>query len=332
MEETVVNYLRNVLRGQQNGKILNLELATVVKNFLDNDNFVMEAVASHSSNVFLLSSKLKNEQKFILKIRTTNQEKKHFGLKTEADICLELANDLSVTVPKIVLYGSTDEFEIALYGYRAGVLASDVLLDDTQIIFIWSAILEIQNRLIISKINSVQSIVKNLNEDHDFSGKIVRHTSKLLNIKLDPLRLKIIDDKLNLEKMKRSRTILSDRSPANWIISGNDIIAIDFDLLLPESCLGDFVLFIDDYRLSVPYNRNTMIGNCLNFLKKKGISFTHEDFHWCAVNRNLLQGALLYKNSKAGSLFCYQRALDSSIILKAGFIEQEIRKILPEVA
>ena len=332
MEETILVYLRGVLSGQQVGSVLNPKLAAVVTDFLDSGSLVVEAVPSHSSKVFLLSSSLKPEQKFILKVREVYEEKKRFGLKTEADICLELTTGLSVAVPEIVLYGATGTSEVALYGNKAGILASDTMLDDDQIKVIWSAILEIQDKLVLSEVDSVQSLVKTLTEDQDFSSKIVRHTSKLLNVKLDVSRLGLIDQKLNSEKMKSSRTILSDRSPANWIIDGDTIAAIDFDLVLPESCLGDFVLFIDDYRLSVPYDRNALIGRCLKFLRSKGKSFTEEDFHWCAVNRNLLQGALLYKNSKKGSLLCYQRALDSCLILKAGFIQQEIRKILYEVA
>ena len=332
MEETILVYLRSVLSKQHLGDVLNPKLAPVIKDFLNSDSLVIEAVESHSSKVFLLSSDLKLEQKFILKIRELHQEKKRFGLKTEADICLELTTGLSVTVPEIVLYGATQTSEVALYGYKSGILASDTMLDDDQIKVIWSAILEIQDKLIVSEIDSIRSMVKTLTQDQDFSGKIVRHTSKLLNVKLDLSRLGLIDQKLNSEKMKSSRTILSDRSPANWIIEGGTITAIDFDLILPESCLGDFVLFIDDYRLSVPYDRHALIFRCLEFLRSKGKSFTEVDFHWCAINRNLLQGALLYKNSKKGSLLCYQRALDSSIILKAGFIQQEIRKILYEVA
>ena len=332
MEETILFYLRSVLSGQQVGSVLNPRLAAVVKNFLDNGSLVVEAMPSHSSKVFLLSSNLKIEQKFILKVKEVCQEKKRFGLKTEADICLDLATGLSVAVPEIVLYGATDTSEVALYRHKTGILASDIMLGDDQIKVIWSAILEIQDKLIVSEIDSIQSLVKTLTQDQDFAGKIVRHTSKLLNVKLDLSRLGLIDQKLNSEKMKSSRTILSDRSPVNWIIDGDTIAAIDFDLVLFESCLGDFVLFIDDYRLSVPYDRNALIDRCLDFLRNKGKSFTEEDFHWCAVNRNLLQGALLYKNSKKGSLLCYQRALDSSLILKAGFIQQEIRKILYEVA
>ena len=332
MEETILVYLRSVLSGQQVGSVLNPRLAVVVKNFLDSGSLVVEAVPSHSSKVFLLSSNLKVEQKFILKVRKVHQEKKRFGLKTEADICLELATGLSVAVPEVVLYGTTEAFEVALYGYKTGVLASDTILDGHQIDVIWSAILEIQDRLMVSDVDSIQQLVKTLDQDQNFSGKIVRHTSKLLNLELDLSRLGLIDQKLNSENMKSSRTMLSDRSPANWVIDGKNIAALDFDLVLPESCLGDFVLFIDDYRLSVPYDRRALIFRCLEFFRSNGKSFSEEEFHWCAVNRNLLQGALLYTSSKKGSLFSYQRALDSSLILEAGFIQQEIRKILSEVA
>lgn len=296
----------------------------IVKFITDNlgvDSLDITPIRSYSSSVSLLIFK-KNNQKFILKVRALDKLLK-LGFEAKAFKVLSK----KVVVPEIVLYGISSGYEIAIYRHL-GYISSDDELSQEKINHIWELILIIQSTLLES------SNLFNLNiEDYtNYANEIHRYTLKYVGKDIPLNYLQVLDNNLNAKIFRDSITVFSDRGPVNWVIGNTNITPIDFDLLLIEPRLADFIQFIDHHELNTQCDRDTLISRCLSFLDDKGIHFTTEDFHWHALYRNLIQGAVFYKANSQLSLFHYGKSLLSAKTLNEKCLENEITKILNEVA
>lgn len=317
--------LRKILTNQNSYSVFNYEALKLIINHSANDLLQITPILSHSSKVFLLSFG-KNNPNFVLKIKEANETNKQRKLGIEVNACKILAK--KIKVPEVILYGILYDYEVAIYSYLDGKTADKEFLTEEKIIHIWKLTLDIQSTL--SRFNEYLNL--EIWKDQKFTDKIIRYTLKFLGREIRLKDFKVIDEYLNTGLLKTSHTFFSDRGPTNWIIGKNNIIPIDFDLLLIEPRLSDFVQFIDDHRLSVKYGRNNLIDKCLSFLNENNIYFCKKDFHWCAIYRNLIQGALFYKINKTASKFYYERALTSAIIIDVKSVKKEVKKILNEVA
>lgn len=300
----------------------NLEVLNKVLDNFFKDLIIFTPIRSYSSIVFLMNFK-KSNQKFILKFRAVDLLMK---LGKEVSVYKILSNNIKT--PVVILYGISENYEVAIYEHLETSKKADDVFKDDDILNVWNLTLIIQKALF----ESSELLNLNVSIGQKYASEVSRYTLKYLGreIKLDCLNK--LDESLNTKLFKNYLTVFSDRAPMNWIINGRDVTPIDFDLLFVESCLADFIQFIDDHRLFAIYDRSTLISRCLDFLAKNNIYFSEEDFHWCAIYRNLTQGAIFYKVNKIASLFHYERALLSVKSVGEKLLEQEVKKILNEVA
>lgn len=278
-------------------------------------------IQSYSSKVFLLSVG-SDTREFILKVRPVDSLLK-LGMEVKAFRIISTAVD----VPNLIFYGISCGYEVVIYHHLSGGDSIENVLSEDKITAIWKLILIIQKALC----SSLELL--NLNRAHitKYSSEIQRYTQKYVSKDISLLSLQTLDDRMHRPQFTDSMTVFSDRGPVNWVI-GDSIVAIDFDLLLLEPCLADFIQFIDHHDLHTLYSRDELIDKCLLFLCENNINFTLEDFHWHALYRNLTQGAIFYKVSRRISLLHYEKALLSSRVLNETLLEKEIKKILTEVA
>ncbi len=301
----------------------NYEVIQFITERLNTGLFSTIPIRSYSSCVYLLSFK-KETQKFILKIRAVDS-----SLKLGVEVTAFKALSEKIIVPELVLYGTSLGYEVAIY-YHLGTSTNNQkkLLCKETINSIWKLILVIQNTLLVSS----DSLNLHLENSKKYATEIHRYTLKYVGKEIPLKDIEVLDERLRTSNFNDSITVFSDRGPVNWIINKKGITPIDFDLLLLEPCLADFIQFIDHHELYTPYDRNTLIDMCLAYLGENSIFFTKEDFHWHALYRNLIQGAVFYKVSREISLFHYKKALYSSHFLNEVLLEKHIKKILKEVA
>lgn len=291
------------------------------------DNFYKELVTfkpirSYSSIVFLLSIK-KSDKKFILKFRAADELMK---LQKEVSVYKILSN--KVTTPNVLLYAISNNYEVVICEYIDSRRDIGYVFTEDDILNIWTLTLVIQKSLL----DSSNFLRINTNIAQSYSYEVGRYTLKYVNKSINRDCLVQFDDHFNSTPFVNYMTIFSDRSSMNWIVNDNCVIPVDFDLMFAGSCLADFIQFIDCHNLFAIYDRNTLIGNCLEFLGKNDIHFSEQDFHWYAAYRNLVQGAIFYGVNKRVSFFHYKRALISLKIVNEKLIIKEIKKILNEVA
>lgn len=315
--------LNNILANSNLWEEFDNESLFLLINNVNNHLFKITPITSYSSQVFLLSFE-KNTQKFVIKIRAISTEMK---LRTEVQVFKILSKE--ITIPKLVLYGTYCDYEISIYDYIDTLKNNHGnILNKDQIHLIWKSILIIQNALFRSRDSLNLHVLSNKNYAHE----VYRYTLKYVNKEIPINYLEVLSNQLSSSLFEKSVTVFSDRSRTNWIISKNNIIPIDFDLLLLEPVLADFIQFIDHHELRTSYSRDNLISSCLSFLVTNDIYFTKEDFHWHAVYRNLTQGAIFYKVNKNISLFHYKKAIASLNALNDKLLNKQIKKILSEVA
>ena len=291
-------------------------------NHVNSGTLKITPIISYSSQVFLLSFG-KDTQKFVVKIRTISDVMR---LKMEVLVFKILSKQ--ITVPEIILYGTSCGYEVIIYRYLDGTNNHNDSLNESQIYSIWKLILVIQNTLF----GSHDSLGLHIYNSQNYAHEVHRYTIKYIGREIPLNSLEMIDEQLNSLSFSDSITVFSDRGPVNWIVGTSNIVPIDFDLLLLEPRLADFIQFIDHHELHTVYSRDSLISKCLSFLSSNGIYFTKEDFHWHALYRNLTQGAIFYKVNKEISLLHYKKALCSSNVLNEKLLNKQIKKILNEVA
>ena len=322
--------LKNFLVSEQAGlelhdKVLFLHL----QKSLQNNSLIITPIESHSAKVFFLQieNSFPEEKSFVLKINDSQKKR----LKNELEVILSLTS-VQVRVPHAVVCGFGNEVEIAIYEKICGVNLHTHSVSLNTMHKIWNLILGIQSLLLSSKLGSIQPLVENLSTKQGYYEKLRKHMSRVfgeLTVKessFDP-----VSQHLNSDAMVRSRTIITDRNPSNWILDGSQIYTFDFDLVLGESFLIDFVLFVDDYRLKSHSTREDLIADCISFLSKKNIHISSVDYHYCAVYQNLLQTSFMFPHIEA-TLFCLKRAQDSAVFLKLTNLEVEIKEIISSLS
>jgi hypothetical protein len=314
--------LNSILANKDLWEEFNYEPLELLINHVNSGKLKITPIISYSSQVFLLSFE-KDTQKFVIKIRAISAVMK---LKMEVLVFRILSKQ--ITVPEVILYGNSCGYEVIIYRHLDSISNHNDILNEIQIYGIWKLILVIQNTLF----ESLNPLDLHINNSQNYASEIHRYTIKYVEREIPLISLEMINERLNLSSFSDSITVFSDRGPVNWIIGVDNIIPIDFDLLLLEPRLADFIQFIDHHELHTVYNRDSLISKCLSFLSSNGIYFTKEDFHWHALYRNLTQGAIFYKVNKEISLLHYKKALCSSNVLNEKLLNKQIKKILNEVA
>ncbi len=297
------------------------EIINFIHNNLNEEFCSIEPVLSYSSDVYVLDF---NNKKFLIKIRPVDTLMR---LSTETKALEVLSKE--IITPNIIVYGVALDYEVIIYDYiESNLNIKNTFLDEQSIYAIWELILTIQNTLL------TRSDLFCFTKDRvqTYALNVHRYTSKYIGEKIPLNILTVLDKKLCLPQFSNRITVFSDRSLANWIFSKKSIIPIDFDLLFLEPCLADFIQFIDHHELQSVYDRDSLISKCLSFLNQKNIFYSDDDFHFHALYRNLVQGAIFYQQNKLVSLWHYEKALSSSLFLGEVSLEKQIKKILVEVA
>ena len=306
---------------------------TVINIQVASKEVLIIPITSYSSDVFVIEIKdsFQTKLKFVLKIRKILPGKK-CKLLSEFEIYKYLNNSGIVNTIIAVAYAMRDSHGLGLYVYDESVTGDKVSFDINQIKNIYSKILDLQDLLFKSRIPVATQLSRTKESDIDYNGKLIKYLSYFTKKATNSSLFADIQFHLNTDRMKKLRAIVSDRSPANWMVNDKGIFPFDFDLVLWDSCLSDFVFFIDDHRLKVSHSRNRLVSCAIEVLSIYNRNCTEEDFHFNAVYRNLIQGVLLYEKNIYGSLWSYRRALDSAVFLNLWSVQQFIIDLLYKIA
>ncbi len=315
--------VQNVLTDSNSGNNPNSEILRFIIQHIDEEKSHITPFVSYSSNVFLLNFET-STQKFVIKIRAVDT-----FMKLGMEMMAYKALSQKMTVPEVILYGVSLGYEVVIYPHLGETIDGGRFLSRDTIFSIWELILVTQD--VLFKFSS--SLKLNVEECKNYAMEVHRYTLKYVGKEISLDALGILNDQLQIEKFNNSITVFSDRGPVNWVINNQGVITpIDFDLLLLEPRLADFIQFIDHHELCTSYSRDALIEECLYFLSQRGIFFSKEDFHWHALYRNLTQGAIFYKVNKKISSIHYQKAVHSCDVLNEEILKEQIKKILKEVA
>jgi hypothetical protein len=161
-----------------------------------------------------------------------------------------------VQIPSVLGIVEDDDAEIFVTRYLPGVLASEAQLTTSDIERLAVSIRELQRALAATLIGRGVLSTAEASSSY-YQSKTQKFLNQMgIDSKFVP-HLKIFE---SLSKYRETgATVVSDRSPANFILTPTQVGAFDFCLLLAGSETEDWSWFIDDPRLHTSVSRNEML-------------------------------------------------------------------------
>lgn len=165
--------------------------------------------------------------------------------------------------------------------------ATQHLLTSDDLVPIIRSIREVEDGLMSSTSGREVLLSAQTSSEEYYARKIADFLQEHLGLSIDPGVLEAFG---SLDRLRHtSMTVVSDRSPANFLLSAGEVGAIDFGLVLAGTMYEDWAWFIDDPRLKTSLTRDEL----LTLFQREWGTGSSKDFSLASVFVGIKQYCLM---------------------------------------